>query len=96
MVAGKKLDSKFVTIFARIGDNPCPKIGIALSGKVFKRAVDRSRAKRLASGAFEPLYEKLSANINIVALPKASILSVKSGDVLLELEQTLLDEKIIH
>lgn len=48
------------------------------------------------SAALEPLYGKLPKSINILALPKVTILGVKSGDVLLDLEQVLTNEKIIN
>ena len=99
MIDGKFIDSKYAKLYVRMGDNHLQdggsKIGIAVSSKIFKKAVDRNRARRLISAAIEPLYGKLPTNINILALPKASILSVKSGDVLINLEEVLKKEKII-
>lgn len=95
VVTGKKMETKFFKLFVRLGENQFPKIGIAVSSKVFKKAVDRNRAKRLMSAAFEVLYLKLPKTINIVALPKDGVTKVKSGDVLLELESLLKNEKII-
>lgn len=92
---GKKIDSKYAKLFIRMGDNKIPRIGIALSSKVFRKSTDRNRAKRILSSSFESLYLKLSENLNIVALPKQAILSVKSADVLLDLEERLKSEKII-
>jgi ribonuclease P protein component len=96
VVAGKPLDTKYVKLFLRVGENTTPKVGIANSSKTFKKAVDRNRARRLVSAALESLYSELSPTINIVALPKTPILGVKSGDVLLELQEKLKDAKIIH
>lgn len=95
VAAGKKLESKYLKLFVRMGENTWPKVGVALSSQTFKKAHDRNRAKRLASSAFGVLYGKLPQNINIVALPKAGVLSVKSGDLLLDLEENLKDDKII-
>ncbi len=72
-----------------------PRVGIAGSSKTFKKATERNRARRLASRAFETLYAKLPNTINIVALPKAGITSVKSGLVLLDLENILKNGKIL-
>lgn len=104
VAAGKRIESKFLTLFIKTGDNVFPKIGIATSGKVFKKAHERNRARRLAAEAFQstvyPLRprsvaSRLPSTANIVALPKEGILSVKSGMVLLDLEQALKYEKII-
>ncbi|TSC87833.1 MAG: Ribonuclease P protein component [Microgenomates group bacterium Gr01-1014_7] len=95
VASGKKIDSKFLTLFVKTGDNTFPSIGIAVSGKFLKKAHERNRARRLVSSAFETLYSKLPTNISIVALPKQGILSVKSPDVLLDLEKKLINEKII-
>ena len=95
VASGKKIESKFLKLFLRVGENTSPRIGIALSSKNFKKAVDRNRARRIASKAFEVLYKSLPQTINIVALPKAGVVSVKSGDVVLDLEELLKNGKII-
>ncbi len=99
VASGKKIESKFAKLFIRVGDNhpPAggPRIGIAVSSSLFKKATERNKARRVISAALEPLYSKLPQSINIVALPKTSVLDVKSGDVLLNLEETLKNEKII-
>jgi ribonuclease P protein component len=94
VASGKPLDTKFAKLFIRTGDNISPRVGIATSSKTFKEAVDRNRARRLISAAFEIIYKELPSSINIVALPKVGILSVKSGDVLVDLQDRLKDAKI--
>lgn len=96
VASGKKLETKFVKLFVRLGENQQAKVGIATSSKVFPKASQRNRARRLVSAAFELLYDKLPQHINIVALPKAGVTSVKSGDVLLDLGGILKSEKIIN
>ncbi len=95
VASGKSLDTKFAKLFLRVGDNTSPRIGIASSSKTFKKATERNRARRLVSAAFESLYNKLPPTINIMVLPKAGVLSVKSGTVLLELEGRLKNAKVI-
>lgn len=95
LVTGKVIDCKFTKLYVKMGENRFPKIGFATSSKNFKKAVERNRARRLMSAAIEPLYQRLPASTNILALPKASILGVKSGEVLLDLEEVLTYEKII-
>ena len=89
MISGKPLDTKFAKLFLRLGENQTPMVGIASSSKTFKKATERNRARRLLPAAFESLYRTLTPTINIVALPKATILGVKSSDVLLDLQEKL-------
>lgn len=96
VASGKKIESKYAKLFIRIGDNINPRIGIATSSSLFKKATERNRARRVISASLEPLYAKLPKSINIIALPKQTVLNVKSGDVLLDLEEKLKDEKIIN
>lgn len=96
VASGKKIDSKYLKLFLKIGDEVVPKIGVAVSSKIFKKATERNRVKRVIFAAFEPLYAKLPERINIVALPKVSIVDVKSGDVLLDLEDKLNENHIIE
>ncbi|MBI2196158.1 ribonuclease P protein component [Candidatus Daviesbacteria bacterium] len=89
VAAGKKLETKYLKLFIKVGDNQEPRLGIAGSGKTFPKAVERNRARRLVSAALEALYLNLPKSINIVALPKAGVIKVKSGDLLLDLEEGL-------
>lgn len=95
VAGGKKLETRYLKLFLKMGDNQYPRLGVALSSNIFKKSSQRNRAKRLASAAFEALYLKLPQSANIVALPKAGILSVKSDLVLLDLQEGLRHEKII-
>lgn len=95
VATGKKMETRYLRLFIKAGDNVTPRIGIAVSGKSFRKAHERNRAKRLVAEAFHSAYTQLPAATNIVALPKAGILGVKSQDVLLDLEEALRSEKII-
>src|ERR1035437_5034687 len=86
VASGLKIETEFTKLFIKSGDNVNPQVGIAVSGKVFKNAVQRNRARRLVSSAFELLYETLPKNINIVALPKSGVVKVKSAEVLTDLK----------
>lgn len=96
VASGRKLESKFMTLFIKTGENTFPRIGIATSGKYFKKAHERNRARRLTAEAFSITYYLLPVNTNIVALPKRHILEVKSQDVLLDLGALLKSEKITN
>lgn len=96
VAGGKKLETSYLKLFVRLGENQIPKIGIAVSGKVFPKAIQRNKARRIVSAAFEALYLRLPKNINIIVLPKGKTIEVKSGDVFLALEEILKNEKIIN
>lgn len=93
--SGKKLDTKFLKVFVKVGDNELPRVGIALSSDVFKKAHQRSRLRRVISSAFEVLYNRLPENANFLALPKPGILGVKSAMVLMDLEDVLKTGKLL-
>ena len=95
VAAGKKLETKYLKLFIKLGDNQIPKVGVAVSSKTFAKATERNRARRIVAAAVESLYQNLPNNINIIALPKAGVINVKSGDVLLDLEEGLKKEKIL-
>lgn len=94
VASGRKLETKYLKLFIKSGDSLFPRIGIAVSGQIFKRATERNRARRLISQAFQSTIHNLPSTINIVALPKSSILDVKSQDVLLDLKEALKNAKI--
>lgn len=93
--SGRRLEDGLVRVFYKFGDNEKPRLGIAVSSKVFKKAVQRNRARRLISRGFEQLYEKLPEKINILAIPKEKVLDLKSDEVKEDLEELLEKEGII-
>lgn len=95
-ITGKLTDTKYAKLYLRTGENQIPRIGIATASKTFKKATERNRARRLISQALQSIYNQLPSTINILVLPKQAVLGVKSGDVLLELQEKLKDAKIIN
>ncbi len=96
VASGKRIDTKFLKIFYRYGENKTARVGIAVSSQTFKKAHERNRARRLVAEAFHNTYHLLPNTINIIALPKERVIEVKSNDVAKELEKILTDEKIIN
>ncbi|MBI4036529.1 ribonuclease P protein component [Candidatus Daviesbacteria bacterium] len=96
VVSGKRLETKYTRLYVRMGDNPHPRVSVAPASKNFKKATDRNRAKRIIWAAFKALYPALLPNLNIVALPKLPVLGVKSGDMLLDLEEVLMRERMLN
>ncbi|OGE70795.1 hypothetical protein A2617_01790 [Candidatus Daviesbacteria bacterium RIFOXYD1_FULL_41_10] len=106
VASGQKIEDSLMKIFYRSCDPSTqftlslskgsgPSVGIALSTSVFRKAVDRNRARRLTSKAFEGLYDKIPRNLNIVAMPKAGILDKKSGEVIKDLEELLMKNDLL-
>lgn len=96
VASGRKMETKYLNLFVKLGDNKKPKAGIAISAKYFKKATERNRARRLISAGLEAIFTKLPFNVNIVVLSKKGILDVKSQDVALDLKEKFKSEKIIH
>ncbi len=78
VASGRALNTKYAKLFIKSGENQEPKIGVAVATKMFKKAVDRNRAKRSMFAAFQSILSQLPKDLNIVALPNVSILEVKS------------------
>lgn len=86
---GKKIDGSLIKLFIKSGENNFPRLGISVSAKVFRKAIDRNRARRLVSIAFEDLYNRLDNNLNIIALPKIGVLEKSSDEIKIEIDKML-------
>lgn len=86
---GKKIDGSLIKLFIKPGENNFPRLGISVSAKVFRKAIDRNRARRLVSTAFEDLYNRLDNNLNIIALPKIGVLKKSSDEIKSEIDKML-------
>lgn len=82
---GKRLETPNFKITFRFGENTLPLVGIALSSKYFNKATLRNKAKRLTSEAIENLYPSLPKGLNLVIMPKVSILKEDKENLVKEL-----------
>lgn len=89
VASGSILRSTHFKLFVRIGENKEARVGVAVSGKVFKKAVDRNRAKRIVYQAFGKVYKELPPGVNIIALPNTQVLNVQSGELDREIERLI-------
>jgi ribonuclease P protein component len=96
VAGGKKIDHPFVKLFFIIEGQNIPKIGLALSGNYFKKAVDRNKAKRVISTGFEKLYQQIVPGAKIIAMPKTEVLKLNSGEILSNLEKLLKQNKLLN
>ena len=72
------------------------RIGISISTKVSKRAVKRNRIKRQIRGAIAVLLPRIAQGWDMVIVVKPSAIECKYEHFLRELEQLLIETKIIH
>lgn len=87
---GEKISNNLVKLsFVINKENKTPKIGIALSKTVFKKATQRNRVRRLISTGFENIFLKLPEGINIIAFPKEEVINLGSEEVTKSLEALL-------
>lgn len=95
VASGQKAENDLTKLFFKFGENPFPLVGIAVSSAVFKKAVDRNRARRLISTGIENFYRQLTPGVNIVLLPKSGVLNVSSNEVISSLKQLLEKNQLI-
>jgi ribonuclease P protein component len=72
------------------------RIGISISTKVSKKAVQRNSIKRRIKGALRELLPRINDGWQIVIVVKAQAIECKYADFLRELEQLLIKSKIIN
>ncbi len=72
------------------------RIGISISTKVSKKAVKRNRIKRQIRGAIAHILPKMAEGWDIVIVVKPSAIECKYEHFLRELEQLLIEAKIIN
>ncbi len=72
------------------------RIGISISTKVSKKAVKRNRIKRQIRGAIAEILPKMAEGWDIVIVVKPSAIECKYEHFLRELEQLLIEAKIIN
>jgi ribonuclease P protein component len=72
------------------------RIGISISTKVSKKAVQRNLIKRRIKGALQELLPRMNGGWQIVIVVKTQAIECKYADFLRELEQLLIKSKIIN
>lgn len=82
----KKAETNNLKLFLREGENNTPKVGIALTGRFFKNASQRNKAKRIVSAAIKSLYSQLPTGSNLIIMPKGGVLTSSKEDLVVELK----------
>jgi ribonuclease P protein component len=71
------------------------KVGVVVSKRSFRRAVDRNRAKRLLREAFRLTRPKLVEGVSVILVARANIAGQKCQDVMRDLRRTCRRAKIL-
>lgn len=95
VASGQRNEDDLVKIFSKYSSNKDPAVGIAVSAKTFKKAVERNRARRLISKVFENLYDRLPEGINLIIMPKEDVIKYKAHELEPKIEKLLIKSGIL-
>jgi len=82
----QRFGNKSFTVIARKNDLDHPRLGLAISKKCAKRAVDRNRIKRIFRESFRLNQHKLP-NVDIIAMCKPNVLSLDKHEMQTQIEK---------
>jgi len=72
MAAASRSADRFFTVLSRAASGPASRLGLAVSKKAARRAVDRNRIKRLARESFRHCEASGALDLIVFARPPAS------------------------
>lgn len=81
----KRFGNKSFTVLARENNLGYPRLGLAISKKAAKRAVDRNRIKRIFRESFR-LHQHKLPNVDIIAMCKSDVLSLDKQEMHKQIE----------
>ncbi len=80
-----RFGNKSFTVLARENSLGHPRLGLAISKKSAKRAVDRNRIKRIFRESFR-LHQHKLPNVDIIAMCKSDVLSLDKQEMHMQIE----------
>lgn len=83
--ANRKLYGRTVVVWVARGSDAGRKAGVVVSKRVFSRAVDRNRAKRLMREGFRAQCHTLAPDVRVILVARQGIAGKTSGEVAREL-----------
>ena len=73
---GARVQGRFLVLWTRRGEGASLRLGVVAAKKTFRRAVDRSRAKRLLREAFRLNRWRLAGDVDVILVARSAILKV--------------------
>jgi len=93
----QRFGNKSLTVLAKQNNLNHPRLGLAISKKCAKNAVDRNRIKRIIRDSFR-LHQHTLPNVDIVAMCKPNILLLDKKEMhsQIEFQWLLMQKKFPH
>lgn len=79
--AGKRYAGRLLVMWLRHDEDACLRLAVIVSKRVFRRSVDRSRAKRLLRESFRLNRNRLQGKVDIILVARGYIAGVCRQDV---------------
>jgi ribonuclease P protein component len=92
VVKGRQLHTEHLKLYYIYDRSTQAKVGISIPRKMFNKAHDRNRARRIISAAVQRVYDNLPNDLSLVIMPKIGLLESTPST----LEKELLDSKDLY
>jgi len=79
--AGRRYAGRLLVMWLREGDDASLRLAVVVSKRVFRRSVDRSRAKRLLREAFRMNRHRLQGKVDVILVARGYIEGACRQDV---------------
>ena len=76
------------------GSDAGRRVGVVVSKRTFRRAVDRNRAKRLLREAFRLSRQQMPPDVDVILIARAGIAGKRCQDVMRDFEAACLRAKV--
>lgn len=90
----KPVYGRSLVMWVTRGSDAGRRAGVVVSKRVFRRAVDRNRAKRLMREAFRLSRHLLAPDVDVILIARGGIAGKKCQDVMLDLEAVCRRAKV--
>ena len=83
----RSLYGQTIAVWVAFSANADRKVGVIVSKRTFRRAVDRNRAKRLMREAFRLTCSRLIPGVHLILIARSGISGKTSADVMRDFER---------
>lgn len=92
---GKTFKNRFLKVKVKKVKNEEKKIGFVAPVKIFKKAVERNKVKRMLREAFKPFLEKIPEGNYIILIAKKGIEKKELEEIEREINKILIQANIL-